>query len=295
MATPSGAEASPAIPQGLAGLPAMGTVRHVDVDGRRTRYLEVGSGEPILLVHGWIGSAENFHKWVPALEGRRRMVIPDLPGFGETPPLDGPHDVEAMARFLDGFVRAIGLELYDLGGLCLGATVAIELARIDPGRVRQLVLHTPIYSRRAISTGFKIQAALCLNRVVFGIGSKLARNRLISDFYKRHFVEGPDVDPFDALVNFENQIRCSPRAAREWVQSALHLDLEDWLRTWEQPVLMVVAADDSILDHDQMQRLTESMQTAEVVVVPDAGHGWTEALVKAQAAAISGFLAVDPL
>ena len=40
-----------------------------------------------------------------------------------------------------------------------------------------------------------------------------------------------------------------------------------------------------------MQRLTESMQTAEVVVVPDAGHGWTEALVRAQAAAISGFLA----
>jgi pimeloyl-ACP methyl ester carboxylesterase len=284
-----------AMDAGLAALPAMGTVKYVDVEGRRTRYLECGTGEPILLVHGWIGSAENFHKWVPALEGRRRMIIPDLPGFGETPPLSGRHDVQAMARFLNAFVTAIGLDLFDLGGLCLGATVAIELAGINPGRVRQLVLHTPIYSRRAISRGFKVQAALCLNPVVFGVGSRLARSRLVSDFYKRHFVEGPDVDPFDAMVNFENQIRCSPRAAREWVQSALHEDLEDWLRRWEQPVLMVVAADDSILDHDRMQVLTESMQTAEVVVVPDAGHGWTEALVKAQAAAISGFLAADPI
>ena len=44
-----------------------------------------------------------------------------------------------------------------------------------------------------------------------------------------------------------------------------------------------------------MQRLTEAMQTAEVVMVPDAGHGWTEALVRAQGAAISGFLAPEPI
>ena len=81
------------------------------------------------------------------------------------------------------------------------------------------------------------------------MGSRLARNRLLSDIYKRWFVEGPDVDAFDARVNFENQIRCTPRAAREWVQSALHQDIEDWLREWEQPVLMVVAADDWLLDH----------------------------------------------
>lgn len=273
----------------------MGTARYVDVGGRRVRYLDVGEGAPMVLVHGWIGSAENFHKWVPALEGRRRMIIPDLPGFGETPPLAGRHDIPALAAFLDAFVKALDLPLFDLGGLCLGATVAIELARIDPGRVRQLVLHTPVYSRRAISRGFKIQAALFLNPVVFGVGSRLARNRVLSDIYKRWFVEGPDVDAFDARVNFENQIRCSPRAAREWVSSALHQDMEAWLREWEQPTLMVVAADDWLLDHAEMQRLTESMRTAEVVVVPDAGHGWTEALVRAQAAAISGFLAPEPI
>jgi pimeloyl-ACP methyl ester carboxylesterase len=278
-----------------SALPEIGTTKYVEVAGRRVRYLECGVGEPIVLIHGWIGSAENFHKWVPALEGRRRMVIPDLPGFGETPPLDGPHDVAALAGFLDAFATELGLELFDLGGLCLGATVAIELARINPRRVRQLVLHTPIYARAAISRSFKLQAALFLNRVVFGIGSRLARSRLLSDFYKRFFVEGPNVDPIDARVNFENQIRCTPRAAREWVHSALHEDYQDWLRGWEQPVLMVVAADDWILDHDRMQLLTESMQTAEVVIVPDAGHGWTEALVKAQAAAISGFLAAEPI
>lgn len=276
-------------------LPQMGTAHYVDVGGRQVRYLERGVGAPILLVHGWIGSAENFHKWLPALDGRRRMIIPDLPGFGETAPLDGPHSIAALAEFLDDFTTAIGLELYDLGGICLGATVALELARRDPGRVRQLVLHTPIYSRRVVSRPFRMQAAFFMNPIVYGIAVPIARNRRVSDLYKRYFVEGPDVDAFDASVNFENQMRADPRAAREWLRDALAQDFEAWLQSWEQPVLMVVAADDSLLDHDAMQRLTQSMQTAEVVMVPDAGHGWTEALVKAQAAAISGFLAPEPI
>jgi pimeloyl-ACP methyl ester carboxylesterase len=277
------------------GLPRMGTVRHVMVAGRRTRYLEVGEGPPILLVHGWIGSAENFHKWLPALEGRRQMIIPDLPGFGETPPLTGDHGIATLAAFLEAFANAIGLRMFDLGGLCLGAAVALELARRDPERVRQLVLHTPIYSRRALSDSFRLQTRLATNRVVFGVVSGLARNRVISDLYKRYFVEGPGVDPFDARVNFLNQVRATPRAAREWLSDALRQDYEEWLLGWEQPVLIVVAEDDSLLDPRQLQRLTERMRTANVVIVPEAGHGWTDALVRAQAAAISGFLAVEPI
>jgi pimeloyl-ACP methyl ester carboxylesterase len=276
-------------------LPAMGVVRRVRVAGRETRYLEVGDGAPILLVHGWIGSAENFHKWIPAFEGRRKMIIPDLPGFGETPALAGEHSVAAMAAFLEAFTAAIELDMYDLGGLCLGATVALELTVRDPQRIRQLVLHTPIYSRRTLSGSFKFQTALATNRVVFWAASALARNRRVSDLYKRFFVEGPKVDPFDARVNFANQLRATPRAAREWLADALRQDYEPWLRDWEQPVLMVVAADDSLLDMRAVQQLTEQMQTAEVVIVPEAGHGWTEALVRAQAAAISGFLAREPI
>ena len=140
-----------------------------------------------------------------------------------------------------------------------------------------------------------MQAAVFLNPVVYGIAVPFARNRRVSDIYKRYFVEGGNVDDVDATVNFENQMRANPRAAREWLRDALSQDYERWLESWEQPVLMVVAADDWLLDHDAMQRLTEAMQTAEVVMVPDSGHGWTDALVKAQAAAISGFLAPEPI
>jgi pimeloyl-ACP methyl ester carboxylesterase len=273
----------------------MGVARRVKVGGREVRYLVVGEGPPILLVHGWIGSAENFHKWMPALEGRRQMIIPDLPGFGETPPLAGDHSISTLAAFMEAFASAVDLTMFDLGGICLGATVALELARRDPQRIRQLVLHTPIYSRRVLSRSFKVQAVIAGSAPIFGAGAWLARNRRVSDLYKRFMVEGPDVDVFDARVNFLNQLRATPRAAREWLLDAVRQDYEKWLLDWEQPVLMVVAEDDSLLDLREMQRLTEQMRTAEVVIVPEAGHGWTDVLVQTQAAAIKGFLSPQPI
>ena len=250
----------------------------------------------MLLVHGWIGSAENFHKWSGALKERRRMIIPDLPGFGETAPLPIKHDVNNLATWLEAFASAVGLRLFDLGGLCLGATVAVELARRDPERVRQLVLHTPIYSRRALSTAFKFQAGFLVSPLVWPWVWWLGTNRALSGFYRRVFVgEAADVDQVENAINFENQVRALPRAAREWLYDSIHQDYEEWFGRWEQPVLMIVAGDDNMIDLNAMQRLTESMQTAEVVVIPDAGHGWNEALVRAQAAAISGFLAAEPI
>jgi len=275
---------------------AMGEPRYATVNGRRTRYLVVGEGPPMLLIHGWIGSAENFHKWMPALAGRRQMIIPDLPGFGETPPLAGEHTIASIATFVEAFASAVELRLFDLGGLCLGATVALELARRDPERVRQLVLHTPIYSRRALSGSFKFQSTLLVKPVIWRIAWEIGSSRLVSGLYRRLVVgEGGDVDRIEARINYENQRRATPRAAREWLRDSIRLDYSEWLSQWEQPVLMIIASDDNMVNLRDMQMLTESMQTAEVVVIPEAGHGWNETLVKAQAAAISGFLSSEPI
>jgi len=274
----------------------MGEARYVTVDGRRVRYLECGEGDPMLLVHGWIGSAENFHKWVPALSGRRRMIMPDLPGFGESEPLPGKHTTAALATSVEAFASAVGLRLFDLGGLCLGATVALELARRDPERVRQLVLHTPIYARPALSASFKLQTSIFTVPPIFFPFWRLGTSRFLADLYRRLFVgETSDVDRVEQDLNFANQVRCLPRAAREWLDDALDQDFTEWLAQWEQPVLMIVAGNDNMVDVGAMQRLTESMQTAEVVVVPDTGHGWNEALIQAQSAAISGFLSPEAI
>jgi pimeloyl-ACP methyl ester carboxylesterase len=218
------------------------------------------------------------------------VIIPDLPGCGETPAGEPPYTVEHQAKFLKAFVDRLGVGEHDVGGICLGATVALEHASRLPGRVARLVLHTPIYSPAILRSAFKRQVRAFTAGPVFWLVDRLRRNRLVSDLYKRFLVEGPGVDPYDAQVNFENQLRADGRAAREWLRDGIRRDYRDFLRSWRKPALVVVAADDRIVDVNAIRNLGQLMPQAEIRVIDSAGHGWTPTLIAAQVEAITGFL-----
>ncbi len=217
-------------------------------------------------------------------------MIPDLPGCGETPAGDPPHTVVAHATFLDAFAQRLGLGSHDVGGICLGATVALEYASRFADRISRLVLHTPIYSPATLRPAFKRQVAILTSGPVFWSVNRLRRNRLVSDLYKRFLVEGPGVDPYDAQVNFQNQRRADGTAARAWLRDGVSRDYRAFLSSWRKPALVVVAADDRTVDVDAIKNLGRLMPQAEIRVIPAAGHGWTPALIAAQVEAITAFL-----
>ncbi|HXM52811.1 MAG TPA: alpha/beta hydrolase [Candidatus Binatus sp.] len=265
-------------------------IQFIDVGQRRVRYLDQGSGQPLLLCHGFIGSLENFHTWAPAFSNHRRVVIPDLPGCGETAAGDPPFTVASHAEFLHAFADRLGLQEHDVGGICLGATVALEYASRFQDRITRLVLHTPIYSPQTLRTAFKRQVAAFTAAPVFWSVDRLRRNRTVSDLYKRFMVEGPGVDPYDAQVNFDNQRRADGRAARQWLRDGITRDYRDFLKGWRKPALVVVAADDRTVDVNAIRNLRDLMPQAEIRVIESAGHGWTPTLIAAQVEAISAFL-----
>jgi len=91
-------------------------------------------------------------------------------------------------------------------------------------------------------------------------------------------------------VNFDNQRRADGRAARQWLRDGITRDYREFLGTWRKPVLVVVAADDRMVDVDGIRNLRQLMPQAEIRVIESAGHGWTPTLIAAQVEAITGFL-----
>ena len=217
-------------------------------------------------------------------------MIPDLPGCGETPAGEPPFTVSSHAEFLRAFVERLGLGEHDVGGICLGATVALEYASRVRDRIARLVLHTPIYSPHTLRGAFKRQVSVFTAAPVFWCVDRLRRNRTVSDLYKRFLVEGPGVDPYDAQVNFDNQQRADGRAARQWLRDGITRDYRQFLKGWRKPVLVVVAADDRTVDVTAIRNLGDLMPQAEIRVIESAGHGWTPTLIAAQVEAISSFL-----
>lgn len=110
--------------------------KRVTVDGHDIHYLEGGSGETVVLLHGIFAEKDHWVDFSRQLTGRYRVVVPDLPGFGESSRLDGlNYDYAAQTERLKNILDALGIERPHLAGNSMGGTIAALFAIRYPERV----------------------------------------------------------------------------------------------------------------------------------------------------------------
>src|ERR671915_1038067 len=105
-----------------------------------------GQGEPLLLLHGGLGSIDMFGPLLPILAEHREVVAVDLHGHGRTTLGDREFDLDDMGDDLAAILDRLGYEQVDVMGYSLGGGVAFRLAVRHPGKVRRLVLVSTSYS-----------------------------------------------------------------------------------------------------------------------------------------------------
>ena len=120
------------------------TAKFIDVAGTRTRYHDLGQGEPTILIHGGGPGASglsNYRKNAESLAAGRRVIVVDLPGFGETEGKlkDGPI-FEVMGEFIRAFMDAVKVPKASFVGNSLGGATSLMVALRAPDRVNRLVL-----------------------------------------------------------------------------------------------------------------------------------------------------------
>jgi pimeloyl-ACP methyl ester carboxylesterase len=264
-------------------------------EGRPLRYLTGGSGPPLLLCHGFIGAAENFTDWFDVLLGRRTIIAPDLPGFGRSAPLTGGHTAPALARAALTAAADAGIDHFDVAGLCLGSPIALAVQRARPQDTGRLILHTPLVAPALVRRRFHMQVGFMLAPFIYPGIVWMSHQRSLSDIYKRFMVEGKNVDPVAARVNFENQLLADPRAAREWLHDVLRRDDLAQVRGSGNPTLILVAEHDRIVDVPRLEAAVAGIPAVAFDVIRQAGHAWSPELSRRQRALIAAFLDDLPL
>lgn len=116
-------------------------------DGVSLTYRELGSGEPVLLLHGWPTSSYTWRNVMPAIAARNRVLALDLPGFGGSDkPLDADYGFEFFERAIDSFLAELGIDRLALAAHDVGGPVAMHWAAARPERVTKLaLLNTLVY------------------------------------------------------------------------------------------------------------------------------------------------------
>ncbi len=115
-------------------------------DRGRVVFLDLGGGPgtPLLLLHGSPGSKADFRGLLPELGQGRRVLVPDLPGFGDSSATFPDYSVRAHAAYVADLLDELGIERAHVVGFSMGAGVALELTDRAPGRVASLTLLSAI-------------------------------------------------------------------------------------------------------------------------------------------------------
>jgi pimeloyl-ACP methyl ester carboxylesterase len=116
-----------------------GTGHYAEVNGINLYYETHGSGRPLILLHGGLGSGEMFGPVIPALAERHQVVAVDLQGHGRTADIDRPIDIRLMAEDIAALIDHLGLDRPDVVGDSLGGGVALMTASRYPDKVGKLV------------------------------------------------------------------------------------------------------------------------------------------------------------
>jgi pimeloyl-ACP methyl ester carboxylesterase len=127
-----------------------GTGEYAEVNGINLYYEMHGTGRPMILLHGGLGSGEMFGPILPALAKDHRVIAVDLQGHGRTVDIDRPIDVALMADDIGALIDHLGLEKPDLVGYSLGGGVAMHTAFKDPETLGRLVAVSVNIRRDAI-------------------------------------------------------------------------------------------------------------------------------------------------
>ena len=124
--------------------------QYAKINGLDLYYETHGTGRPMILLHGGLGSGEMFAPIMPQLAEHHQVITPDLQGHGRTADIDRPIDVRLMADDIAALIDHLGLDKPDVVGYSLGGGVALQTAVNYPNKIRRLVAASANIRRDAI-------------------------------------------------------------------------------------------------------------------------------------------------
>lgn len=243
----------------------MGDVSTLD-NGLDVAYDEVGSGVPVIFLHGF---PHNRSLWAPqtsALVEHGRCIAPDLRGFGESG-REGPYSMEQYAQDVIGLLANLGIEKAVIAGLSMGGYVAFALWRAKPEMIRALVLADTRPGADSPETRHKRLELIALARER---GAGAVANAQITGM-----VGGTTRAQNPALVDGLHQMLAS--APVEGIIGGLQAmmdrpDSTDLLPAIDVPTLIIVGEEDSLTPVKESRAMHAAITGSRLEVIPAAGH-----------------------
>jgi pimeloyl-ACP methyl ester carboxylesterase len=281
-----------AMSEPAAALPASTRTRDVGARGARIRYYEAGDGPPLLLVHGYLWSGAVWEDVFPHLSRRFRVIVPDLPGFGESEkpsPTRYAYGCEAFAESLVDLVAALGVGRVSVCGHSMGGAVGIVLAAQHPDLVDKLVVVDPIVYGSRRGAAASIAALPVVGPILF---KQMYGRATFWRFFREAVYAGGERFPTERIERMYATFNAP--AAREAAYATLLATLDARplvasLPRVQAPTLVVWGREDRSVPVEHGRRLAREIRRARFEVF-ECGHSPPEEVPEPFADVVTAFV-----
>ncbi|MDF3932052.1 alpha/beta fold hydrolase [Pseudomonas citronellolis] len=247
------------------------TVKSVRVDGLDIRYYEGGPAEAdtVLLVHGFGADKDNWPSFARHLTQRYHVLIPDLPGFGESSqPQAISYDVGTQAERLVDFAKALGIGRLHLVGNSMGGQIVALMAARHP----DMAFSVALFDNAGVMAP---QQSELFKRLLAGEPNPLVLTRAedfagLMDFV---FYQRPPMPERLQLYLGERGVQRGPLNAYIFGQlRERYVPLEPELPKISAPTLLLWGDRDRVLDVSSIEVMKPLLKHPSVVILRDCGH-----------------------
>lgn len=231
-------------------------------------YSEAGAGLPLVLIHGFPFDGSIWAAQEGGLRDVARVLVPDLPGFGQSPPLPGPAaatQIADYARALLAWADGLRIAAFAVAGHSMGGYIALALARLAPLRLAGLIL---VASR----AGADSPEGVAKRRQAAADVAARGPVATVDAMLEKLLAPGP---PDPAIYN---RVRSTMLAqAPAGIIPALYAmaarpDSISLLATIQTPALLIAGAQDRTIPPTESQTMRDHLRNAAYVEIPGAGH-----------------------
>jgi pimeloyl-ACP methyl ester carboxylesterase len=240
----------------------------VPADDATIDVLTEGSGDPIVLIHGFPLTREVWDAQAAQLAKRSRVIRPDLRGMGASSVPEGPYLMETLAGDVAAVLDALGMERASIVGHSMGGYVAMAFCRMYAERVTRLAL---VCSRLAADSP---EVAKDREDLADRAEREDRVDGIVDAYLPRLFAQltlvnrSPIVDAARAMAR-KNSAKGAAAMLRGMAQRVEAYDIAEDLK---MPVLVVAGAADQIVSLNEAEKMRRAFPSAQLRVLGRSGH-----------------------
>lgn len=249
---------------------ALFTMPKVEINGIDLFYDIKGTGEPLLLIAGFLCDHAYWSLIMQSLVSQYQVIRLDNRGIGRSSAPESPYNLKQMASDVAALLDRIGINQVHLAGHSMGGQIAQELVLAHPKKVQSLILLSSLAKGDALFNSIIETWGDLAGNVDFKLYEKVVLPWIFTD----EFYSIPGM--IEGLIEFAIRYPFAPatHSLYHHSQAILSSDTTDRLQQIHCPTLVLVGKQDILTPLKFSQQLAQGILNAELVVIERGGHGF---------------------